>query len=77
LESAIEWLVNVTGDERNTGDQDDIPLEHHEELQPSRLPEKIHPGENLEEVIQEIRELMLKSTEEVVSKEKMDIGEPV
>jgi hypothetical protein len=30
----------------------------------------------MEEVIQEIRELMLKSAEEVVSKEKLDRGEP-
>jgi hypothetical protein len=37
LESVAEWPVNVTGDEGSMGDQDDLPLEKHEELQLSRL----------------------------------------
>jgi hypothetical protein len=61
LESAAEWPVNVTRDESSMGDQDDLPLEKHEELQPSRLHKENQPMKQLEEVIQEIRELMLKS----------------
>jgi ABC-type xylose transport system substrate-binding protein len=37
LESAAKWPVSVTEDESNMGYQDDLPLEKHEDLQPSRL----------------------------------------
>jgi hypothetical protein len=76
LESAAEWPVNVTRDESSMGDQDDLPIEQHEELQPSRLHKENQSMKQLEEVIEEIRRLMLRSAEEVVSKEKLDRGEP-
>jgi len=50
-EFAAKWPVNVTRDERNMGDLDDLPLEQHEEFQPSRLHKKSQPIEQLEEVI--------------------------
>jgi hypothetical protein len=43
LESAAEWPVSVTGDEGSMGDQDDLPLDQHEELQPSRLHKENQP----------------------------------
>jgi hypothetical protein len=70
LESAAEWPIRVTRDESCMGDQDDRPIEQHEELQPSRLHERNQPMEQLEEVVEEIRRLMLRSAEEAVSKEK-------
>jgi hypothetical protein len=57
------------------GDRDDLPLEHHGELQVTRLHDRIQLGEQLEESIEEIRRLMVKSKEEVVHKEKLDRGE--
>jgi hypothetical protein len=49
-------------------------IDRHEELQSSILHKKIQPIEHLEEVIEEIRESMLKSTKYVVSKEKLNRG---
>jgi hypothetical protein len=78
LESAAEWQVKATEEENNMGDQDDLPFDvyEEEELQPSRLHKESQPAEQLEEVIEEIRELMLKSAKEVVSKEKLNRGGP-
>jgi hypothetical protein len=50
------------------GDQVGLLIDRHEELQPSRLHKESQPIEKLEEVIEEIRELMVKSTKEVVSR---------
>jgi hypothetical protein len=72
LESAAEWPVSITRDERSMGDQDDLPIEKHEELQPSRLHKRNQPMKQLEEAIEEIRRLMLRSAEEAVNKEKLD-----
>jgi hypothetical protein len=40
------------------GGQDDLPIEKHEELQPSRLHKENQTMKQLEEVIQEIKELI-------------------
>jgi hypothetical protein len=42
-----------------------------EELQPSRLQKKSQLADRLEEVIEEVRRLMLRSTQETSSKEKL------
>jgi hypothetical protein len=76
LESTAEWPVSVTRDERSMGVQDDLSIEKHEELQPNRLHKENQSMKQLEEVIREISEMMLKSVEEVVRKKKMDRGEP-
>jgi hypothetical protein len=58
------------------GDQDDLPLDQHEEVQTRKTAKEPTNGDQLEEVIEEIRELMLKSTEEVVSRRRLNRGEP-
>jgi hypothetical protein len=50
------------------GDHDDIPTD--EEVQPRRLHEESQPLEQLDEVIEEIRRLMIQSVE-VVSNKKL------
>jgi hypothetical protein len=76
LESVAEWPVNITRDESSVGGQDDLPIEKHEELQSNGLHKENQLMKQLEEVIHEIRELMLRSAEEVVSKENMERGAP-
>jgi hypothetical protein len=56
------------------GYQDDTPIDKHEELQSSRLHKENQLMKQLEEAVEEIRRLMLRSVEEVVSKEKLDKG---
>jgi hypothetical protein len=78
LESSVGWQANSTRDEGSKGDQVDLPFNvyEEEELQPSRLQRKNQPAEEMEEVIKEIRELMLKSTKEVVSRRRLNRGGP-
>jgi hypothetical protein len=54
------------------GDQVDLPFDQHEEMQQRSLQRRSQPADQLEEVIEEIRELMLRSTQEVVSKEEAE-----
>jgi hypothetical protein len=75
LESVVEWKAKAKRGKNNTGDQDDLPIDK-EELQPSILQKKSQSMEQLDEVIEEIRKLMLRSVEGAVNKEKMDIKEP-
>jgi hypothetical protein len=72
LESATKWPFNITKDGRSVGNQDNLPIEKHEELQPSRLHKRNQSMKQLEEAVKEIRRLMLSSVEEVVNKEKLD-----
>jgi hypothetical protein len=76
LEYATEWLVTVTKYESNMGVQYDTPTRRHEDLHLRRLHQKHQSMKQLEEVIEDIRELMLRSREEFVSKEKLEIKEP-
>jgi hypothetical protein len=75
LESTAEWPISITRDGSSVGDHGDPPIEKHEELQPSRLHKVNQHMEQLEESVEEIWRLMLRSVEEAVSKEKMDIKE--
>jgi hypothetical protein len=66
---AAEWQVKATRDgENHKGDRVDLPIDK-KELQPRRLHKINQPLEQLEEVIEEIRRLMLRSAQESVSKE--------
>jgi hypothetical protein len=76
LEFATVWPVDITRDESGMGDQNDLPMEQHEDLQSRRLHKLKQPMKQLEEAIEEIRELMLRSAEEVVIKGKLDRKEP-
>jgi hypothetical protein len=59
VEVAIEWKTKVTRDEEdNLGDQSDSPIDK-EEVQQDSLQKKIQSMEQLNEVIDEIRKLML------------------
>jgi hypothetical protein len=53
----------------------DLPI-CKEEVQRSRLQKESQPWEQLDEVIEEIRRLMLRSAAETASKEKLSRGEP-
>jgi hypothetical protein len=78
LESVVVFQANATGDEGKKGDQVDLPFDvyEEEELELSRLHERrCQPTEKLEEVIEEIREIMLKSVEETNSRRKLNGGE--
>jgi hypothetical protein len=61
LESAGEWKLNATREEEDDrGDLVDLPI-CREEVQWSRLQKESQPWEQLDEVIEEIRRLMLSS----------------
>jgi len=73
LDSPEGWQVNTTGDQGSKGDQVDLPFDVYEEedLQPSRLQRKSQPTDQLEEVLEEIRKMMLRPAEETVSRRKL------
>jgi hypothetical protein len=76
LESAAEWQLNATREEEDgMGDLVDLPI-CREEVQWSRLQKESQPWEQLDEEIEEIRRLMLRSAIETASKEKLSRGEP-
>jgi hypothetical protein len=58
------------------GDQVDLPFDQHKEIQPRRLHEGRQVVDQLEEIIEEIRRLTLRSSQEVVSRRKLNIGGP-
>jgi hypothetical protein len=58
------------------GDQDDLPFDQQKKVQQRRLHKESQPVDKLDRVIEEIRRLMLRSAQEVVSKEKLDRKEP-
>jgi hypothetical protein len=53
------------------GDQVDLPIDKEEELQQGRLHTKSQPLEQLDEVIEEIRRLMLSLAAKTASNEKL------
>jgi hypothetical protein len=70
LESAAEWQLNATKEEEDgMGDLVDLPI-CREEVQWSKLQKESQPWEQLDEIIEEIRRLMIRSAE-AVSKEKL------
>jgi hypothetical protein len=74
LKFVVEWQLDATrGDKDNMGDRVDLPT-YEKEVQQRRLHKKSQPLEKLDIVIEEIRKLMLRSTE-AVSKEEMNRGE--
>jgi hypothetical protein len=75
LESAIEWLLSARkGDKNNMGYRIDLPTHKEEEMQPRRLHEESQPLEQLDKVLENIRRLMLRSTQEEVNEEKLTRG---
>jgi hypothetical protein len=76
FEPAVEWKASAIEGEISMGDQYDLPFDQEEEMQQSRLPRESQPLDQLDKVIEEIREMMLKSTEETFSRRKMNRGEP-
>jgi hypothetical protein len=75
LESAVEWQLNDTKEkEDGMGDLVDLPI-CREVVQWSKLQKESQSWEQLDEIIEEIRRLMIRSAE-VVSKAKLDRGEP-
>jgi hypothetical protein len=73
LESTGGWQYKVAREEGIKGDHDDLPIDK-EEVQQRRLHKKSQPLEQPDEVIIEIRKMMLKSTE-VANKEKLNKGQ--
>jgi hypothetical protein len=76
LDFVALWKSKATRYENNKGDHVDLPIYKEEELQPRRLHKESEPAKKLDEVIEEIRRLMLRSTTEFSSKEKLSEGEP-
>jgi hypothetical protein len=74
LNFAAGWQVEATEEEDGMGDLVDLPI-CREEVQWSRLQKESQPWEQLDEIIEEIRRLMIRSAE-VVSKGKLSRGEP-
>jgi hypothetical protein len=75
MESAAEWPINATKRyEDGMGDLVDLPI-CREEVQWRRLHTKGQPWEQLNEVIEEIKRLMIISAE-AVNKGKLNTGEP-
>jgi hypothetical protein len=61
VETAIEWRDKATRDEEyNLGDRRDLPIDK-EEVQQASLQKESQSMEQLNEVIEEIRKLMLGS----------------
>jgi hypothetical protein len=58
FEPTVEWQVKAIGDENNVGDQDDLPFDVYEEKEKmqqwSKLHEKRHPMDQLDEEIEQI-----------------------
>jgi hypothetical protein len=71
VKTATEWKAKATKEEYFFGSQCDFPIDK-ERVQRARLQQKNQSMEQLGEVIEEIRNLMLDSTEEKVSKRNMD-----
>jgi hypothetical protein len=71
LESAVEWPLSTTKrDKYNMGYRVDLPTKM-KELKQRRLHTKGQPLEQLDEVIEEIRRLMLSSVAETTNNEKL------
>jgi hypothetical protein len=68
MKSAAEWTISAI-EEHGMGDHDDLPI-CRKEMKLRRLHEQNQPLEQLDEVIEKIRELMIRSTE-TASEEKL------
>jgi hypothetical protein len=74
-ETTERGKANSTEEENNMRDQDDLPIDK-EEVQHKRMHEGIQPIEQLDRVIKEIRKMMVRSGEDIVSMRKLNRGEP-
>jgi hypothetical protein len=74
LNFAVGWKVEATEEEYGMEDLVDLPI-CKEEVQWSRLKKESQPREQLDEIIEEIRRLMIRSVE-AVNKVKLTRGEP-
>jgi len=73
----VEWKSNATGDENFMGDWGDLPIDlcGEKEMQQSRLQKKREWVNYFDEVIEEIRKLMLDSAHsEVNNKRRLNRG---
>jgi len=76
LNFAAQWQVNTTIDgENHKGGRVDLPIDK-EEVQSMRLHKENQKLEQLDEVIDNIRRLMLRSVQEAVNKEKLSRKKP-
>jgi hypothetical protein len=65
LNFAAGWKLSATTEEKDgMGDHVDLPIEE-TELQPRRLQKESQPLEQLDEEIEQLRKMMLKSAEEI------------
>jgi hypothetical protein len=69
------WKDNATEEEKNTGDHNDLPIDK-EEVKHNRLHEGRQPIEHLNMVIKEIRKMIVRSIEDIISMRKLNRGEP-
>jgi hypothetical protein len=58
------------------GDLVDLPTDKDKEVQLRRLHKESQPLDQMDEVIEGIRRLMLRSAEKTASEEELSIGEP-
>jgi hypothetical protein len=76
VEDAVEWQVKATRDgEDDLGNQHDFPM-NKEGMQQASLQKESQSIEQLDEVVEEIRKLMLESVEELVSMRKLGNRKP-
>jgi hypothetical protein len=75
LNFVVGWQVEAIEEEDGMGNLVDLPI-CREEVQQSRPQKESHPWEKLDEIIEEIRRLMIRSVE-VVRKGKLSRGEPI
>ena len=76
MEFAAEWPLSATKrDKYSRGYRADLPIEK-TEVRQRRLHTKSQPLEQLDEVIEEIRRLMLSSAAETSNNEKLSRREP-
>jgi hypothetical protein len=77
LESTAEWPLSATKVNKDSmGDQVDRPTDKEEKLQQGGLHTKSQPWDRLDEEIEGIRRLMLRSAAETASEEKLSREEP-
>jgi hypothetical protein len=76
LNFAAEWQAKATEEENSMGDLVDLPTDKDEEVQPRRLHKESQTLDQLDEVIEKIRRLMLRSAAETASEEELSRGEP-
>jgi hypothetical protein len=76
LNFVVEWQDEATEEENGMVNLVDLPTDKDKEVQPRRLHKESQPLDQLDEVIEGIRRLMLRSSIETTSEEEISRGEP-